>query len=176
MQQPIGLAVFLLFLQSCVYFKPESLMSKSPASSLHSSHSEFSSVASSVNPLAIEFNLSDYQWQYRIMLIFAASERSPAYQQQLAQWEGAEGMQERQLRLVEVWGTGTGRVDGQQISSKSAGCLRQQFGITTEDFAVILVGKDGTEKQRSQVPVDPAMIFRAIDAMPMRQQEMRDRQ
>ncbi|MBW4517481.1 MAG: DUF4174 domain-containing protein [Timaviella obliquedivisa GSE-PSE-MK23-08B] len=43
-------------------------------------------------------------------------------------------------------------------------------------FTVILVGKDGTEKQRSQTPIDPATIFRTIDAMPMRQQEMRDRQ
>lgn len=58
----------------------------------------------------------------------------------------------------------------------SAERLRQQFGITTEDFAVILVGKDGTEKQRSQTLIDPATIFSAIDAMPMRQQEMRDRQ
>jgi hypothetical protein len=41
---------------------------------------------------------------------------------------------------------------------------------------VILVGKDGAEKQRSQTPIDLAMLFRTIDAMPMRQQEMRSRQ
>jgi hypothetical protein len=35
-------------------------------------------------------------------------------------------------------------VDGQPITAASAERLRQQFGVTTEDFVVILVGKDGT--------------------------------
>ncbi|WP_190510597.1 DUF4174 domain-containing protein [Leptolyngbya sp. FACHB-321] len=65
---------------------------------------------------------------------------------------------------------------GQSLSSASADRLRQQFGIPPEEFAVILVGKDGTEKQRSQTPVDLELLFRTIDAMPMRQQEMRSRQ
>jgi hypothetical protein len=40
---------------------------------------------------------------------------------------------------------------------------------------VILVGKDGTEKRREQTPIELADIFNQIDAMPMRQQEMKQR-
>lgn len=151
-------------------------MSESSHSSLHSSQSKLFSVVPPTDRPEIEFNMSDYQWQHRIALIFAPSEQSPLYQQQMEQWDASEGIQERELKLVEVLGTGAGRFDGQRISLMSAERLRQQFGITTEDFAVILVGKDGTEKQRSQTLIDPATIFSAIDAMPMRQQEMRDRQ
>jgi hypothetical protein len=39
---------------------------------------------------------------------------------------------------------------------------------------VILVGKDGTEKRRNAAPVTARSIFDTIDAMPMRQREMRE--
>lgn len=86
------------------------------------------------------------------------------------------GTDDRDLKLVQILGTGESQVDGRSLNSASAERLRQQFGFTPEAFAVILVGKDGTEKQRSQTPIDLAMLFHTIDAMPMRQQEMRSRQ
>lgn len=144
----------------------------------HSLLSEVASVAStSSRSQEIEFKLSDHQWQHRIVLIFAPSERSPAYQQQIQAWQADEvGVRDRDLKLVEVLGTGESRVDGQFMTSASAESLRRQFGVTVEEFVVILVGKDGTEKQRSGTPVTLAMLFRTIDAMPMRQQEMRSQQ
>lgn len=85
---------------------------------------------------------------------------------------------------MQILGTGESQVDGRLLSSASTEGLRQQFRIPLEEFAVILVGKDGTEKQRSQTPTDLAMLFRTTiavpakqrDAMPMRQQEMNSRQ
>ncbi|MBI4780719.1 MAG: DUF4174 domain-containing protein [Oscillatoriophycideae cyanobacterium NC_groundwater_1537_Pr4_S-0.65um_50_18] len=134
--------------------------------------SVINSVATSTQP-EMTFNLSDEQWQHRILLVFAPSEQSPPYQQQQQAWQSrSEGMQERDLKLLEVLATGASRVDGQPISAASADRLRDQFGLAPEDFAVILVGKDGTEKQRFSQPVDLSDIFSTIDAMPMRQQEM----
>ncbi|MBM0745295.1 DUF4174 domain-containing protein (plasmid) [Phormidium sp. CLA17] len=125
----------------------------------------------------VEFKLSDYQWQHRTVLIFAPSKRIPVYQQQVQMWQADRAnVNERDLKLVEVLGTGESRVDGKFLSAASVERLRQQFGVPVEEFAVILIGKDGTEKQRSQTPVDVAVLFRTIDAMPMRQQEMRSRQ
>ena len=86
------------------------------------------------------------------------------------------GTDEGDLKLVQILGTGESRIDGRSLSPASADRLRQQFGIPHEEFTVILVDKDGTEKQRSQTPIDLAMLFRTIDAIPMRQQEMRSRQ
>ena len=42
-------------------------------------------------------------------------------------------------------------------------------------FAVLLVGKDGGEKNRWTVPVEPRTVFSLIDAMPMRRAEMKRR-
>ncbi|MBV8886427.1 MAG: DUF4174 domain-containing protein [Chroococcidiopsidaceae cyanobacterium CP_BM_RX_35] len=152
-------------------------MSDLPKTSIHSSQPETLSIASTPERSEVGFNLSQHQWHHRVVLIFAPSERSPAYQQQMQQWQAyPEGIRERDLKLVEVLVTGESRADGQPITPASAERLRQQFGITPEDFTVILVGKDGTEKQRERVPVDPTVLFRTIDAMPMRQQEMRSRQ
>lgn len=152
-------------------------MSDSPEPFAHLPQSEAVRVVSTSDRLATEFNLSDYQWRNRIVLVFAPSEQSPAYQQQLQQWKThSDGIRDRDLKLIEVLGTGESRADGNLITQSSAERLRKQFGVAPKDFAVILVGKDGTEKQREQSPVAPTMLFRVIDAMPMRKQEMRSQQ
>jgi hypothetical protein len=152
-------------------------MSDSPNPS-HSQPLEATSVAA--NPdrsQKIEFKLSDYQWQHRILLVFAPSTDSSQYQQQMQAWQtDVVGTNDRDLKLVQILETGESQVDGRSLSSASADRLRQQFRVPPEEFSVILVGKDGTEKQRSQTPIDLAALFRTIDAMPMRQQEMRSRQ
>jgi hypothetical protein len=125
-------------------------------------------------PQTMTFNLDDAQWRDRVLLVFAPSEQFPAYQQHRQQWASVTADRvERQLKLVEVLATGTSRVDGQPMSVASANQLRTQFGIAPSDFAIVLIGKDGTEKQRETSPIAPIEIFRTIDAMPMRQQEMR---
>ena len=176
MQSLAFLTILPFLLQGCVYSQFLTFMSDSP-NSPDSGLSKATSVDSTSGHLQrVEFKLSDYQWQHRIVLIFAPSERIPGYQQQVQLWQADRaGVNERDLKLVEVLGTGEGRVDGQSISSASVTRLRQEFGVPVEEFAVILVGKDGTEKQRSQTPINLGTLFRTIDAMPMRQQEMRAR-
>ena len=51
--------------------------------------------------------------------------------------------------------------------------LRKTLGVAERGFAVVLVGKDGSVKKVWRDPVDPKSIFTIIDAMPMRQKEMR---
>ncbi|MCY7320858.1 MAG: DUF4174 domain-containing protein [Phormidesmis sp. CAN_BIN36] len=121
----------------------------------------------------VAFNLSDQQWQHRVLVVFAPSQQALVHQQQHRAWQShTEAMRERDLKLVEVLATGASRVDGQLMSAASADRLRNQFGIAPEAFAIVLIGKDGTEKQRFDQPVDPRGIFSTINAMPMRQQEM----
>lgn len=169
--------VLLSLLQSCASPQSFIAMSDSP-NPPHSQPPEVASIAA--NPdrsQGIEFKLSNYQWQHRILLVFAPSNGSANYRQQMQAWQAdAAGTNDRDLKLVQILGTGESQVDGRSINSASADRLRQQFGIISEQFAVILVGKDGTEKQRSQTPIDLTALFRTIDAMPMRQQEMRSRQ
>ena len=54
--------------------------------------------------------------------------------------------------------------------------IRRRFHIAASEFAVILLGKDGGEKLRTTTPITITHLNRTIDAMPMRQEEMRKHQ
>ncbi|MCC5669889.1 DUF4174 domain-containing protein [Nostoc sp. CHAB 5784] len=65
-----------------------------------------------------------------------------------------------------AWGT---------VLRPSLGICDKRFGVDKENFRIILVGKDGGVKRQDTTPVQPTAIFKQIDAMPMRQQEMQER-
>jgi hypothetical protein len=52
--------------------------------------------------------------------------------------------------------------------------LQERFHVESGKFTIVLVGKDGGEKLRSHAPVTIGKLDALIDAMPMRQQEVRD--
>jgi len=55
--------------------------------------------------------------------------------------------------------------------------LYKKYGIGTHTpFTIILIGKDGGEKYRSNHIVTSTHLFALIDAMPMRQAEMEKKQ
>jgi hypothetical protein len=56
----------------------------------------------------------------------------------------------------------------------SLNVLRRKFHVEVGSFTVVLLGKDGGEKFRSHDPVTIEKLDALIDAMPMRQQEVRD--
>jgi hypothetical protein len=64
--------------------------------------------------------------------------------------------------------------DQESVTPSAWSGLRRQFQIDDLRFTVVLVGKDGGEKFRSHVPVKIEKLDALIDAMPMRQQEVRD--
>ena len=53
--------------------------------------------------------------------------------------------------------------------------LAMDLGITSNEFQVVLVGKDGRVKEHRFEEVEPFDFFSCIDAMPMRLQEMKIR-
>ena len=59
------------------------------------------------------------------------------------------------------------------ISDEEQLTIRRRFHIAANDFALILLGKDGGEKLRSTAPLSIIRLNRTIDAMPMRKEEMR---
>ena len=69
---------------------------------------------------------------------------------------------------------GESRVGKQPLADGDAAALRAHFGVEDDGFLAVLIGKDGTEKERYEAPVAADAVFEAIDAMPMRQREMRD--
>ncbi|MCB1510262.1 MAG: DUF4174 domain-containing protein [Hyphomicrobiaceae bacterium] len=57
-----------------------------------------------------------------------------------------------------------------------AAALRQPYGVNAGQFQAVLVGKDGGSKLRSAQPISARRLFGLIDAMRMRQQDMRRRE
>ncbi|MEH2364395.1 DUF4174 domain-containing protein [Nostoc sp.] len=119
------------------------------------------------------FNLSSQKWQNRVLLVFAPSVDNQSYQQQMQLLQQKSGFQDRDLVLVQVLATNESYANGQLIDQSSAAKLRNRFRVNKENFRVILVGKDGGVKRQYTTPVRATTIFEQIDAMPMRQQEMR---
>ena len=60
-----------------------------------------------------------------------------------------------------------------QLSPEEAEATPRRFHVAPADFTVVLIGKDGGAKLRSSKPLSMDKLNETIDAMPMRQQEMR---
>ena len=123
------------------------------------------------------FSLDRYQWEHRVLLVFAPTAEHEGYGTQMALFEGEEaGFKDRDLVTIHVFGKGESHAEGEALSEADAEGLRERFDVGSGAFQVVLVGKDGTEKRRDRAPVRTSALFDEIDAMPMRQREMREQQ
>ena len=109
----------------------------------------------------VSTRLERYGDRNRVLLVFASSDENKSYLEQKRLLEDAEsGMLERDLVTSFV---------------TDSDPLRADYSVS-EDFMVILIGRDGTEKERFSEPVEPASLFDIIDQMPMRRREMKEQQ
>lgn len=95
-----------------------------------------------------------------MLLVFTLSTEDENYLEQKHLLEGAEdGVLERDVVVLFV--------------NDPTDPLRADYRIS-KDFTVVLIGKDGTEKERFSKPIEPERLFGLIDQMPMRRREMRE--
>jgi hypothetical protein len=96
----------------------------------------------------------------RQLLLFTQNKDTGLAEKQLAIWTEAQAeMQERDLTITVITGNEP---------------LYKKYKVDSQtDFTVILLGKDGFEKLRTQNLLTANKLFALIDAMPMRRQEMR---
>ena len=113
-------------------------------------------------------DLSSLKWQYRIIIVSEpqANERA------------AQALEQKAAEIAErdvIWLV----ITGQAIQTNYAGDLSAGLRDTLltqyalDDGETILIGKDGGTKVRLNT-LDLNALFSAIDAMPMRQSEMRN--
>jgi hypothetical protein len=117
---------------------------------------------------------STYQWKKRPLYVFApaASDAGLSSQRAIVAANRA-GFAERDMVVVYVVG-GSVTADLGAAPGVGADALRRRYGAGA-GFRVVLVGKDGGAKLSQSSPLSAATLFRTIDAMPMRAQEMRRR-
>ncbi|MBV6632043.1 MAG: DUF4174 domain-containing protein [Alphaproteobacteria bacterium] len=126
--------------------------------------------------------LAPFKGDYRPLLIFTGSPEAPNFRQQfIATSQSINELYERDILRIHVLSDAgqvglhakpTPQLAADQLPTAEA--LRQRFDLGPDDFAVILVGKDGGEKARWSAPVAMAEVYALIDTMPMRQREMRE--
>ncbi len=111
--------------------------------------------------------------QFRPVLIFAPRPDDPQMEIQIRtlQEHTAEA-RDRDLAVIAI-PYGSPSPTRLQLTPQAGEAARRRFGVGPATFAVILLGKDGREKLRSARPVSVAKLAAVIDAMPMRQEEVR---
>jgi hypothetical protein len=116
--------------------------------------------------------LQEYKWNNRVLLVFSENPEDQNYKQQFELLKGNEnGLKERDLIVLTVFPDRVEIKNSTQAPDISANVLRQYYKVN-KSFAVVLIGKDGGEKKRTQTILNPEELFGIIDAMPMRRAEM----
>lgn len=111
---------------------------------------------------AQDVTLSDFLWIKRPVVVFAESPADPRYVQQMQfLLEELEALDARDVVII----TDT---DPDARSS-------MRIKLRPRGFMLALIGKDGQVEQRKPLPWSVREITRAIDKMPLRQQEIDDR-
>jgi hypothetical protein len=135
--------------------------------------------------MSAPIDLEAHAWSERVVLVFAGSPTDPTLEAQRRAWggrgeavvggEAAAGFAERDLVVYVVTPRAAAREDGAgRALLPPAPGLREEWGVGEEEFTVVLIGKDTGEKlRRVGAPLQPEELFATIDAMPMRQAEMR---
>jgi hypothetical protein len=112
---------------------------------------------------ATQVDIDAFRWIARPIVVFADTEADPAFVRQLELIAGRrQELADRDVVVI---------VDTDPGGQSE---LRQQ--LRPRGFMLTLIGKDGGVKLRKPFPWDVRELSRSIDKMPIRQQEIRDRQ
>lgn len=110
---------------------------------------------------ALSEPLKQYQWKSRILLLNVSSMESASEQEKLFRKSNHEN-KDRDLILLKV--------------DKGHKSLWSKYKFQNEVFRLVLIGKDGGVKREYSNVTPMKEIYQVIDAMPMRQQEMKESQ
>ncbi|MBC58129.1 MAG: hypothetical protein CL814_14525 [Confluentimicrobium sp.] len=111
---------------------------------------------------AREVDLADFQWLARAVIVFADTSADPRFQQQMALLAELPGeLAQRDVVVI--------------VDTDPAARSQPRQKLRPRGFMLALVAKDGTVSLRKPFPWDVRELSRAIDKMPLRQQEIRDR-
>jgi len=108
------------------------------------------------------FRLEDVRGTHPIILLFAPSDRSPAYENQIALLQEEAVLAPAGVMLARIFTNGDSYLDDVKLEPASADQLRTQCHVDDDMFLIVLIGRDGTEKRRDDAPLQPAVILERI--------------
>ncbi|NNF36827.1 MAG: DUF4174 domain-containing protein [Saprospiraceae bacterium] len=116
-----------------------------------------------------ESPLKDLQWNNRIILINGHNSIAVTQLANLSLHQTE--LLDRELIILLI-AEDSVNLGGKFADQYSSSAIRKWFRIPQEEFMLLLVGKDGTIKIRSDTLLQPFTIFHSIDQMPMRKREL----
>ncbi len=119
--------------------------------------------------------LEEYQWKNRVVLVFTQAQ-DQLYQQQLNVFnEKHSGMLDRDLLVFTILPKSVIAPNEKELGAEVADKLQQKYHTQPNEFAVVLIGKDGGQKLKKNSLLSTEKLFGIIDQMPMRRREMREK-
>jgi hypothetical protein len=116
--------------------------------------------------------LDELRWKNRILLIFVNENADIEHLYETFQKHNDE-IDDRDIRFFIIGGS-VETHDERTLAHDYQVHLKERYKIHNNAMTVVLIGKDGGEKYRKN-SLDLEEIYRVIDAMPMRIQEMKRR-
>jgi len=122
------------------------------------------------------FDLKEFRWKNRVLVVFAEQESTPAYKNHLREIEALdEEFRDRDMVLISAFEDGKGMAAERTLPSEAVDRLREKFGVSPGTYRLYLIGKDGGVKREGGPEIRIQDIFGLIDTMPMRRSEMRQK-
>lgn len=119
--------------------------------------------------------LEQYHWENRIVLLFGSG-ADQDIEKQIAELESdPEGISDRDLLIFHIGQEVNLLNDDASHADVTAEQFRARYKVPKNEFRYILLGKDGGVKYSKKEFVPNRKLFAIIDAMPMRQREMREK-
>lgn len=110
----------------------------------------------------------------RIVLLFGNATNA-ALEKQITELESApEGISDRDLLIFHIEQEVYLLNSKSSLAAMPAQQFRDKYNVPKGEFRYILIGKDGGVKYNKKEFVSNKTLFTVIDAMPMRQREMRE--
>ena len=120
------------------------------------------------------FDLKEYRWENRLLVVFAEQSTTSAYQVLITDIDRLrDDFDDRDMVLISLFEKETSIAADRSIDKDIADQLRQKFEVKPGSYRVFLIGKDGGIKRKGGSEVSLQDLFGLIDTMPMRRNEMR---
>jgi len=116
--------------------------------------------------------LSPFKWKNRVLLVFSESQEKITKQKTM--WfEDRKGLEGRDLVIFEFNNKHGKTPDHVMLKAKQVNWFYDNYNSEKLEFKVLLIGKDGGVKLEETDYLSKQKLFSTIDAMPMRQREMK---
>jgi hypothetical protein len=121
-------------------------------------------------------DLTQFQWKNRLLLIFAPDVNDEFFQKLQGEIIAQKaGVEDRDLVVFEIFERGQSQMNTAHLDQEAVDSIRKRLAVPQSTFRVILIGKDGGMKLERDDQVGLEEIFERIDSMPMRKNEMRQK-